>query len=238
MITTLIIPALDEEKSIGAVVRGIDRVLIHEVIVADNGSCDATAAVAAAAGARVVKVMKRGYGAACAGALEVMSPDTGVVLFMDADGSDDPGEIPLLLTPIDSDQADLVIGSRALGRTEPGALSIQQRLGNRLAVWLIARLYGHRYTDLGPFRAIRRELLDTIAMRDRGYGWTAEMQIRALQCGARVREVPVTYRKRSGRSKISGTVGGVMRAGYGILSTVFRYRLTTRTRIERHSGKS
>lgn len=236
MITTLIIPALDEEQSIGAVVRGIDRVLIHEVIVADNGSRDATAAVAAAAGARVVSVLKRGYGAACAGALEVMSPDTGLVLFMDADGSDDPGEIPLLLTPIDSDQADLVIGSRALGRSEQGALTIQQRFGNRLAVWLIARLYGHRYTDLGPFRAIRRELLDRIAMRDRGYGWTAEMQIRALQCGARVREVPVTYRKRSGRSKISGTVGGVVRAGYGILSTVFRCRFATRTPIERHSG--
>jgi glycosyltransferase involved in cell wall biosynthesis len=217
----LIIPALDEEHAIGALLDGIDRTVVRDVIVGDNGSRDGTAAVARAHGALVVRVDERGYGAACAGALSAMADDVDVVLFMDADGSDDPAEIPLLLAPLLSGQADLVIGSRALGVVERGALTPQQRFGNWLATRLIAFLYGHRYTDLGPFRAIRRELLDRIGMRDRRYGWTVEMQVRALQLGARVAEVPVRYRKRIGRSKISGTVRGVVLAGYWILRTIF-----------------
>lgn len=197
---------------------------MRDIIVGDNGSRDATAEIARAAGADVVHVKERGYGAACAGALARLAPDVTVVVFMDADGSDDPSEIATLIAPIAEDRADLVIGSRRLGRIERGALTPQQRLGNWLATFLIARLYGHRYTDLGPFRAIRRELLDLIGMRDRRYGWTVEMQMRALQLGARVIEVPVTYRRRAGKSKISGTVIGVVKAAFWILYTIFKYR--------------
>lgn len=220
----LIIPALDEESAIGPLLDGVDRTLVRDVIVGDNGSRDNTAEVARARGATVVHVAERGYGAACAGALERLPADTEIVLFMDADGSDDPSEIALLLAPIEENRADFVIGSRALGVVERGALTPQQRFGNWLATRLIARIHGHRYTDLGPFRAIRRDLLDRIAMRDRRYGWTVEMQVRALQLGARVAEVPVRYRRRVGKSKISGTVSGVMKAGWWILYTIFAVR--------------
>lgn len=224
MKTTLIIPALDEEDAIGEVLRSIDRGLIAEIIVGDNGSRDATARIAAELGVRVVHVPERGYGAACAGALTKMSEEAELVVFMDADGSDDPAEMAALIAPIVNGQADLVIGSRALGVVEGGALTPQQRFGNWLATRLIALLYGYRYTDLGPFRAIRRELLDRIGMRDRRYGWTVEMQLRAVQLGARIVEVPVRYRRRVGRSKISGTMRGVVEAGFWILYTIFRYR--------------
>ncbi|HUP62209.1 MAG TPA: glycosyltransferase family 2 protein [Thermoanaerobaculia bacterium] len=222
-IVALIIPALDEEHAIGALLESVDRTIVRDVIVGDNGSRDGTAEVARARGAEVVGVAERGYGAACAGALSRLQDDVEIVLFMDADGSDDPSEIARLLAPIEEGRADLVIGSRTLGIVDPGALTPQQRFGNWLATRLIAILYGHRYTDLGPFRAIRRTLLDRIAMRDRRYGWTVEMQVRALQLGGRVAEVPVRYRKRVGKSKISGTVMGVLRAGWGIVSTIFRH---------------
>lgn len=219
----LIIPALDEESAIGALLRAVDRALVRDVIVGDNGSRDQTADIARSQGATVVHVAERGYGAACAGALALLAADIDFVVFMDADGSDDPAEIPLLLEPLAENRADLVIGSRALGHVERGALTPQQRFGNWLATNLIAAIYGHRYTDLGPFRAIRRELLDRIAMRDRRYGWTVEMQVRALQLGARVSEVPVTYRKRTGKSKISGTLSGVLKAGWWIVYTIVKY---------------
>jgi glycosyltransferase involved in cell wall biosynthesis len=219
----LIIPALDEEHAIGALLAAVDRGVVRDVIVGDNGSRDATAAVAQAGGAQVVRVEERGYGAACAGALLALAADVDVVLFMDADGSDDPAEIPLVLEPVLSDRADLAIGSRALGVVERGALTPQQRFGNWLATRMISAIYGHRYTDLGPFRAIRRELLDRIGMRDRRYGWTVEMQVRALQLGARVAEVPVRYRRRVGKSKISGTVSGVVKAGWWIVFTILKY---------------
>lgn len=221
---SLIIPALDEEHAIGALLGAVDRTLVRDVIVGDNGSRDATAELARAGGAEVVSVAERGYGAACAGALSRLRDDVDVVVFMDADGSDDPAEIALLLGPILENRADLVIGSRVLGTVEPGALTRQQRFGNWLATRLIKSIYGHRYTDLGPFRAIRREVLDRIDMQDRRYGWTVEMQVRALQLRARVAEVPVRYRKRVGRSKISGTVSGVIKAGWWILYTIFKYR--------------
>lgn len=224
MIVAAIIPALDEETAIGALLEAIDRSRVRDVIVGDNGSRDRTAEVAASRRAHVVRVEERGYGAACAGALRALAADVDTILFMDADGSDDPAEIPLLLEPIAAGRADLVVGSRALGTVEPGALTPQQRFGNWLATRLIALIYHHRYTDLGPFRAIRREVLERIDMRDRRYGWTVEMQIRALQVGARVAEVPVSYRRRVGRSKISGTVTGVIKAGWGIVYTIFRLR--------------
>ncbi|MFL6248541.1 MAG: glycosyltransferase family 2 protein [Thermoanaerobaculia bacterium] len=232
MPVALIIPALDEEHAIGALLEAIDRTAVRDVIVGDNGSRDATAAVARARGAQVVRVDERGYGAACAGALTAIADDVDIVLFMDADGSDDPAEIPLVLEPLLANRADLAIGSRALGTVERGALTPQQRFGNWLATRMIALLYGHRYTDLGPFRAIRRDLLDRIAMRDRRYGWTVEMQIRALQLGARVVEVPVRYRKRVGKSKISGTVTGVVKAGWWIIWTIVKYARGSRRGLE------
>jgi glycosyltransferase involved in cell wall biosynthesis len=217
----LVIPALDEELAIGPLLREVDRSLIQTIIVGDNGSRDATAEVARAGGAAVVPVEERGYGAACAGALTALPGDIDIVVFMDADGSDDPAEIARLLAPIERNEADLVIGARVT--VERGALTPQQRFGNWLATRLIHRIHGHRYTDLGPFRAIRRDLLDRIAMRDRRYGWTVEMQVRALQLHARVTEVPVRYRRRVGKSKISGTVTGVVKAGFWILYTIFKY---------------
>lgn len=227
MPVALVIPALDEEHAIGPLLDEVDRALVRDVIVGDNGSRDATADVARARGAQVVRVEERGYGAACAGALTALPGDADVVVFMDADGSDDPAEMRLLLAPITRGEADLVIGART--NVERGALTPQQRFGNWLATRLIALLYGHRYTDLGPFRAIRRDLLDRIGMRDRRYGWTVEMQVRALQLGARVAEVPVRYRRRVGRSKISGTVTGVVKAGWWILWTVFKYAWVRRS---------
>jgi hypothetical protein len=221
----LIIPALDEELALGPLLDEVDRTLVGPILVGDNGSRDATAEVARSRGAEVVRVEERGYGAACAGALALLPDDCQVVVFMDADGSDDPAEMRSLIEPIAAGDADLVIGSRV--HVDRGALTPQQRFGNRLATFLIARLYGHRYTDLGPYRAIRRSLLDAIGMHDRRYGWTVEMQIRALQLGARVREVPVRYRKRVGRSKISGTVSGVLRAGFWILWTIGRCRFSS-----------
>lgn len=227
------IPALDEEDALGPMLAAVDRLLVGQVVVGDNGSRDRTAEVARHGGAEVVHVAERGYGAACAGALSVLRDDVRIVVFMDADGSDDPSEIPALLEPILAGRADLVIGSRTLGTVEAGALTPQQRFGNWLAVKLIRLIYGHRYTDLGPFRAITRELLDRIAMQDRRYGWTVEMQVRALQLGARVTEVPVRYRKRVGKSKISGTVTGVIKAGWWILYTIARYsRRTSGPRTE------
>lgn len=217
----VIIPALDEEDAIGAVVASIDRALVRYVIVGDNGSRDATAEVARAGGAVVVPVGERGYGAACAGALTALPDDVDIVVFMDADGSDDPSEMRSLIDPIARGQADLVIGARTA--IERGALTPQQRFGNWLATRLIHALHNYRYSDLGPFRAIRRTLLDEIAMQDRRYGWTVEMQIRALQLGGRVAEVPVRYRKRIGKSKISGTVTGVIKAGFWIVYTIAKY---------------
>lgn len=227
MTTVLIIPALDEELAIGPLLDEVDHALVQHIIVGDNASRDATADVARSRGAEVVRVEERGYGAACAGALAHLPDDCDIVVFMDADASDDPAEMRSLIEPIASDRADLVIGSRV--HVDRGALTPQQRFGNWLATFLIAAIYGHRYTDLGPYRAIRRTLLDRIAMRDRRYGWTVEMQIRALQLGARVDEVPVRYRKRVGRSKISGTVTGVLKAGFWILWTIGRCRFS-RTR--------
>ncbi len=215
----VILPALDEEQSIGKVLDAIPD-WVDDVVVADNGSSDATAAVARAHGARVVSEPRRGYGAAClAGIAALEAPD--IVVFLDAAFRDPPQEMPLLVDPIIRDEADLVIGSRVLGRRERGALTPQARWGNWLACTLMRWLWRVRYTDLGPFRAIRRSLLEELRMADRTYGWTVEMQIKAAQARARIREAPVSYRKRIGKSKVSGTVKGVVLAGAKILSTIF-----------------
>lgn len=218
----LIIPALDEEPAIGQTLDRVPRDLYCAIIVADNGSRDRTAQIARAHGATVVSELERGYGAACLRAISVLPPNVDAVVFMDADASDDPAEAVLLLQPIYQGRADLVIGSRTLGKAEKGALEPHQVLGNRLATGIIRAFYGHRYTDLGPFRAIRTEALHKLAMRDRNYGWTIEMQIKALRHKLRVVEVPVSYRRRVGVSKISGNWRASIAAGVKITWTAFR----------------
>ena len=219
----LVIPALNEEPVIASTLRAIPPGLFDVVIVADNGSTDRTGEIARAEGAIVVKEPERGYGAACQRGIAALPPEVSVVVFMQADGSENPAEAVRLLRPIYDGAADLVIGSRALGELEPGAMELHQRFGNRLATFLVGLLYGHRYTDLGPFRAIRREALMRLRMRDRGYGWTVEMQVRAIQCGLRIREVPVSYRnRRAGRGKISASLKASIQAGVKIIWTVFR----------------
>ncbi len=218
------IPALDEAESIALVLDDLPWERLSDVVVADNGSTDDTAAIAAAHGARVVAANPRGYGSACLAALAALEP-VDIVVFMDADHSDHADELESLLEPILDGTVDFVIGSRALGVAERGAMLPQQRAGNVIATSLIRLAFGQVYTDLGPFRAITREALDKIAMRDTTYGWTVEMQVRALQEGIRVAEVPVAYRKRVGRSKIAGTVKGTVLAGWKIITTILVLRL-------------
>lgn len=219
----LVIPALNEEEALPGTLARVPPSLFRLVLVADNGSTDRTAEVARAAGAEVVVEARRGYGAACLRALAALPPEIDAVVFLQADGSEDPAEAAQLLAPIYEDRADLVIGSRTLGRAEPGALAPHQALGNRLATALIRWLYGQTYTDLGPFRAIRRAALERLGMRDRTYGWTVEMQIRALQHGLRILEVPVTYRPRvAGQGKVSASLTASLRAGSKIIWTVLR----------------
>jgi glycosyltransferase involved in cell wall biosynthesis len=218
----LVIPALNEEPAIGGTLDQVPRGLYRAIIVADNGSRDCTAEIARERGATVVFEPERGYGAACLRAIAALPADIEAVVFMDADASDDPAEAALLLEPIYEGRADLVIGSRTLGRAEKGALEPHQALGNALATWLIRAFYGHRYTDLGPFRAIRAGALGQLGMRDRNYGWTIEMQIKALRHKLRVVEVPVSYRRRVGVSKISGNWRASIRAGAKIIWTAFR----------------
>lgn len=224
---SVVIPALNEERSVGKVLSAIPE-WVDEVIVVDNGSKDDTVAVAEKNGARVVHEAHRGYGAACLRGIAALDR-ADVVVFVDADFSDHPEQMDSLVDPIVRGEAEMVIGSRVLGTAEPGALTPQARFGNRLACYLMRLFWGVRYTDLGPFRAIRHETLRRLEMADRDYGWTVEMQIKAALRGLPATEVPVDYRKRIGRSKISGTVRGVVGAGYKILSTIFiaalRYHL-------------
>jgi len=220
--TALIIPALNEEESIGATLDGVPPGLFAAVIVADNGSTDRTADIARRRGATVVFEPHRGYGAACLRALASLPEGIQEVVFMQADASEDPREATELLGPILSGQADLVIGSRTLGKPDPGALAAHQAIGNRLATFLVERFYGYRYSDLGPFRAIRLDALRRLGLRERGYGWTIEMQIRALQHGLRVVEVPVRSHRRIGVSKVSGKLTASVLAGLRILWTVFK----------------
>ena len=226
----MVVPARDEERNIGPVVAGLlalrdDRgaPMIDDFVVCDNGSTDATAARAREAGARVVREDAPGYGVACLTALAALRP-VDVVLFTDGDGSFEAEQGVRLLEAI-AGGADLAIGSRVLGRREPGALSAPQVAGNRVAGLLIRLLWGAEVTDLGPYRAIRADALRRLDMEDRTYGWTVEMQIKAIQHGLRVTEVPVdALRRRFGRSKVGGTVRGVAGASAGILSMIARLR--------------
>jgi len=227
-LVNVIIPAYNEEKSIEKVIRDIPKEWVQDIIVVDNNSDDQTFAAAKRAGVTVLQEPQQGYGKAClTGIAYALTKNTGqkpeIIVFLDGDYSDYPQEMPLLLKPILENKADLVIGSRALGKREKGAMLPQQLFGNWLATTLLRLLYGARFTDLGPFRAIRTNKLIQLQMQDQTYGWTVEMQLKAAKLGLRSVEVPVSYRKRIGFSKISGTVKGTLLAGYKIILTIFRY---------------
>ncbi len=221
----VIIPALNEEESIGLVLTDLPS-CVDRVVVVDNGSTDATASVAAAHGAIVVHEPQRGYGAACLRGIAELAPSPpDVVLFCDADRADHPEDALRVAERVASGEADLCIGSRVLGERERGALTPQQVFGNWLATTLIRLRWGMRFTDLGPLRAITWTRLHAMAMTDRTWGWTVEMQIKAARDHVSVAEIPVRYRRRIGTSKISGTLMGTLRAGTKILATIGSHAL-------------
>jgi len=219
-----VIPALNEEAAIGQVVQNLPRDLLDQVIVVDNGSTDDTGTVAWEAGAVVVTEPERGYGAACAAGVALARRlGATVIVLLDGDASDVPSDLHTILAPVLAGDADLVMGSRARGTVEPGALTPQQRFGNWLAARILRR-YGLAITDLGPFRAIRADALAMLDMHERTYGWSTEMLVKAARAGLRVREVPVSYRKRAGgKSKVGGTIHGSIKAAVVILQTAYRY---------------
>ncbi len=225
MLVDIIIPAFNEEKSIGKVVQAIPMELVREVVVCNNASTDSTKEVAVESGATVVDVPQKGYGMACLAGIEYIDskptpPD--VVVFLDGDYSDHPEELPLLLDPITNDDMDMVIGSRALGSMERGAMMPQQIFGNWLATTLMKIIYNYEFSDLGPFRSIKYDVLKSLDMKDRDFGWTVEMQVKAAKYKLKCKEVAVSYRKRIGVSKVSGTVKGTLLAGHKILWTIFK----------------
>jgi glycosyltransferase involved in cell wall biosynthesis len=220
---SVIIPALNEEESIGQVLNDIPGEIVEEVIVVDNGSNDNTVTVAKDLGASVILEPLKGYGAACLRGISMLKQDTDIVVFLDADYSDYPQDLHTVVKPIINDNAEMVIGSRMSGAREKGALLPQAIFGNKLATFLIRLFWGFKYTDLGPFRAIKYKDLLVLNMIDKNFGWTVEMQIKALKKGLRIVEVPVRYRKRIGKSKITGTVSGTVCAGVKIIYTIFKY---------------
>lgn len=222
---SVIIPAFNEEQSIGLVLNSLPQDQLHQIIVVDNNSTDNTARFASEKGARVVAEKRKGYGSACLkGISELDNPD--IVVFLDGDFSDYPEEIVHLVKPIESGEMDFVLGSRMILPESRLALLPQSRYGNQLAVFLIRLFFRHKYTDLGPFRAIRYDSLKSIAMQDTNFGWTVEMQIKAVKKRLRIREIPVKYRDRIGVSKITGTFSGTIKAGAKIIYTIFKYLLT------------
>ena len=223
----VVIPTLNEQDSIGSAVRAIPRPPVDKIIIADGPSTDATATRAAEAGAEVIKV-GRGYGRACAAAVEA-APEAEIIVFMDGDGADDPACIPDLIAPIRAGTHDFVIGSRVTGKREPGSMAWHQVAAGRFAGALLRVLYGVRYTDMCALRAIRRDALLALGMRELTYGWNLEMQMRAAAAGLRILEIPVDYRCRTaGSSKVAGTLRGSIKAGVRIATTFARVAVETR----------
>ena len=221
----MVIPTLNEEQAIGHVVRDLGQTAAKRVLVVDNGSSDDTVAGARGAGAEVVFEAQRGYGSACLRGIAHFADDPpDILVFVDGDYSDYPEELDRVIQPILDGEAEMVIGSRILGGVSDDAMLPQARFGNWLACLLLERLYHAHYTDLGPFRAIRWDTLERLGMRDRDFGWTVEMQVKAAKMGVVSTEVPVSYRQRIGKSKITGTIRGTLRAGHKILWTIFRER--------------
>ena len=222
MTVSVVIPAWNEEESIAKVLAAIPGHGVDEVLVIDGESTDRTAAIARDAGARVIVEPRRGYGRACSSGFEQARGE--ILVFLDADGADDPALLPDLLAPILEDRADLVLGSRLAGRIEPGAMPWHQRVGNMFSAWIITVLYEKRLTDLSPFRAVRKSALAQLRMQEMTYGWPTEMIVKAARRGWRLLEVPVGYRNRlGGRSKISGTLKGSFLAMVSILNVIVRY---------------
>lgn len=222
----VIIPAFNEENAVGKVIQAIPMSLVEEVIVVNNNSNDNTMKVAEQAGATVLNELRQGYGFACLKGIDYLKAKANppeIVVFLDADYSDFPEELPLLVHPILEEGFDMIIGSRALGNREKFSMTPQQLFGNWLATFLLKLLYGVHYTDLGPFRAIRFHRLLELQMQDTTYGWTVEMQLKAAKLKLKTGEVAVSYRNRIGHSKISGTIKGTFMAGYKIISTLFKY---------------
>ncbi len=224
-IVSVVIPAFNEEQSIGKVVADIPKDIVHHIIVVNNNSTDNTVNVARKAGAIVLNEARKGYGWACLKGMEKCKElDTEIIVFLDGDYSDYPQEIPQVIAPILEKDMDLVIGSRVLGQREKGSLTPQQVFGNWLATLLIRVFYRAKFTDLGPFRAMKFESLQQLKMDDKTYGWTIEMQIKAVKSRMKHCEVPVNYKRRIGKSKVSGTVKGSVLAGIKIIFAVFKYR--------------
>jgi glycosyltransferase involved in cell wall biosynthesis len=224
-----VIPTLNEAETIAGAIASIPRDVVDEVIVADSSSRDGTAAIARAAGARVVVLEERGYGRACAAGVAAAGADCGIILFLDGDGADRADLAGMLVGPILDGTHDFVIGSRVRGKREPGSMSWHQVVAGRVAGWIMSMLYGVRYTDMCAFRAIRRDALEQLDMRETTYGWNIEMQMKAAHAGLRVLELPVPYRCRAGgSSKVAGSLSGSVRAGWRIVVTIGRIAVAAR----------
>jgi glycosyltransferase involved in cell wall biosynthesis len=222
-----VIPTLNEAATIAGTIALLPREMVDEIIVADSSSTDGTAAIARASGARVVDLAERGYGRACAAGVAAASEGCSIILFLDGDGADRADLAAELVAPIRAGTHDFVVGSRVRGEREAGSMSWHQVLAGRLAGWLIAMIYGVRYSDMCAFRAISREALTRLAMRETTYGWNIEMQMKAARAGLRILELPVPYRCRSGgKSKVAGALGGSLRAGWRIAAVIVRIALS------------
>jgi len=231
---SVIIPALNEEHSLPRVLNDLPRSIIGEVIVVDNASTDNTAEVARKNGCRVIAESQKGYGQACLAGIRALDPQTEIVVFIDGDRSDHGEQLEKVIEPIIQDGYDFVVGSRALGIRQLGAMTPQAYYGNKLACFLMKLFWGATYTDLGPFRAITLRALEQLDMCDQDFGWTIEMQIKAIENNLKITEVPVNYRRRIGKSKISGTLKGTILAGEKILRTIFKYRFLKKYKDTRH----
>jgi glycosyltransferase involved in cell wall biosynthesis len=234
----LVIPTLNEEEAIGGVIAAVPREAVDGIIVVDSGSADRTVERAQAAGARVVSLRQRGYGRACRAGAEA-AEKCDIVVFLDGDGSDCPELIPRLVEPIAEGRYDFVIGSRTRGERQPGSMAAHQLVAGRVIGAAVRLLYGVRYTDMCPFRAIRRDVLIRLGMQEETYGWNLEMQMRAARAGLRILELPVAHRRRAGgASKVSGNLRGTVRASWRILATFVRIAAEGRSRRSKTAPSS